>query len=413
MGFGVGLGQLIAGLLGPYYGWRLPFMIVALPALVIVLLFALTTSEPKRGGKERAIIDFNRSRNKSRSASRANRDAANDENNDDGGGGGDILTDGATVIGRRGRGGRHRVSLNDYDDGDVDEWGHFKEDADDDDDDDDDDEEDLVVSVGGLSTSLHHKRRSSSNSNRNTSAGIELTTRTSSTHQATGGAVGTGKHEAVRSGESGEQRQDRHGIAQSNSGAELFPTLSQSNTHMSQLLGWAEDGRTVDTSVGARQQRQGQVPFPHQQIDIDACSPRSDNESVVHVINDIDFVPAHGGEGAATQFDKGDVKLNRSDSIIVYEADSDDDGESVLYEEKVNFAKLKTLLSSPTVGLIFLQGIPGSLPWGVMLAFFNDFLSQQKKVPVGSSTGVLITFGLGGACGKCCCFNFHLVSFFL
>ena len=38
------------GLVGPAYGWRLPFLIVAVPALLLALLIVFTTVEPSRGG---------------------------------------------------------------------------------------------------------------------------------------------------------------------------------------------------------------------------------------------------------------------------------------------------------------------------------------------------------------------------
>jgi len=34
------------------------------------------------------------------------------------------------------------------------------------------------------------------------------------------------------------------------------------------------------------------------------------------------------------------------------------------------------------------QGLPGCLPWGMFLTFFNDFLSQQKGLSVPVATMV-------------------------
>ena len=36
----------------------------------------------------------------------------------------------------------------------------------------------------------------------------------------------------------------------------------------------------------------------------------------------------------------------------------------------------------------WLQGLPGCLPWGMFLTFFNDFLSQQKGLSVPVATMV-------------------------
>lgn len=54
-GVGVAIGQSLAGFLGPTFGWRLPFLLVSVPAFCcgFILLF---TPEPQRGRKERAIL---------------------------------------------------------------------------------------------------------------------------------------------------------------------------------------------------------------------------------------------------------------------------------------------------------------------------------------------------------------------
>jgi MFS family permease len=51
MGFGILLGQVLAGLSSPYTGWRFPFLVVALPNVLIVLLFLCTVREPRRLGR--------------------------------------------------------------------------------------------------------------------------------------------------------------------------------------------------------------------------------------------------------------------------------------------------------------------------------------------------------------------------
>ncbi len=52
MGLGIAIGQLLAGFLGPTFGWRLPFMIVAVPNFFFATLFLLTIREPARGQTE-------------------------------------------------------------------------------------------------------------------------------------------------------------------------------------------------------------------------------------------------------------------------------------------------------------------------------------------------------------------------
>ena len=51
-GPGIALGQGIAGGLGPTQGWRLPFILVAVPGLVVGLAFLLLVQEPARGAAE-------------------------------------------------------------------------------------------------------------------------------------------------------------------------------------------------------------------------------------------------------------------------------------------------------------------------------------------------------------------------
>lgn len=54
-GLGIALGQLMAGMVAPSQGWRMPFVYVALPALLVVVAFALFAKEPKRGQHEEGL----------------------------------------------------------------------------------------------------------------------------------------------------------------------------------------------------------------------------------------------------------------------------------------------------------------------------------------------------------------------
>jgi Major Facilitator Superfamily len=62
-GLGTGLGQGIAGFVGPVYGWRLPFLLVSLPAVSLGVLIALTVSDPPRGGMEVSSNNNNNNNN--------------------------------------------------------------------------------------------------------------------------------------------------------------------------------------------------------------------------------------------------------------------------------------------------------------------------------------------------------------
>lgn len=57
-GLGIAVGQLLAGFLGPQYGWHLPFIIVASPNFVLGLIFWLTIREPSRGRSEESLKEL-------------------------------------------------------------------------------------------------------------------------------------------------------------------------------------------------------------------------------------------------------------------------------------------------------------------------------------------------------------------
>ena len=68
-GFGTIVGQGFAGLAGPALGWRAPFVMVAVPTLVLAPVFWYVTPEPRRGSKERAAIERLREKRSAGSAS--------------------------------------------------------------------------------------------------------------------------------------------------------------------------------------------------------------------------------------------------------------------------------------------------------------------------------------------------------
>ena len=46
--------------------------------------------------------------------------------------------------------------------------------------------------------------------------------------------------------------------------------------------------------------------------------------------------------------------------------------------------------------MVFLQGIPGTVPWGVFFIFLNDFYSQEKGYSIIAATTIVMAVG-GGA----------------
>jgi MFS family permease len=57
-GLGIAGGQLLAGFIGPGMGWRLPFIIVAVPNFFLCALMLLTVKEPVRGVTEESLRDL-------------------------------------------------------------------------------------------------------------------------------------------------------------------------------------------------------------------------------------------------------------------------------------------------------------------------------------------------------------------
>jgi hypothetical protein len=59
-GLGISIGQGVAGFLGPSYGWRLPFLVVSIPALTCATVVLFTVQDPERGGMEQAVREHRR-----------------------------------------------------------------------------------------------------------------------------------------------------------------------------------------------------------------------------------------------------------------------------------------------------------------------------------------------------------------
>ena len=58
VGLGIGGGQLLAGITGPEYGWKISFIIVSVPNFVFLLLYALFATEPERGKSDKNTSDI-------------------------------------------------------------------------------------------------------------------------------------------------------------------------------------------------------------------------------------------------------------------------------------------------------------------------------------------------------------------
>jgi hypothetical protein len=69
------------------------------------------------------------------------------------------------------------------------------------------------------------------------------------------------------------------------------------------------------------------------------------------------------------------------------------------YVAKIDLAKLKRQLRVPSNALILAQGLPGTIPWGMLNAYFVDYLHAQKGLRVEEGTLAVSLFGLGAVVG--------------
>lgn len=61
-GAGTLVGQSIAALVAPKWGWRVPFAVVSIPAILATVIFYCCVNEPKRGGAERVLRTLKKTR---------------------------------------------------------------------------------------------------------------------------------------------------------------------------------------------------------------------------------------------------------------------------------------------------------------------------------------------------------------
>lgn len=59
-----------------------------------------------------------------------------------------------------------------------------------------------------------------------------------------------------------------------------------------------------------------------------------------------------------------------------------------VYSERITMQQSLALLRVPTNLLVFIQGLFGCLPWGVLLTYLTDYLAQNKGLSVPTATVV-------------------------
>jgi predicted MFS family arabinose efflux permease len=70
------------------------------------------------------------------------------------------------------------------------------------------------------------------------------------------------------------------------------------------------------------------------------------------------------------------------------------------YSERITWKKVRKLFKTRSVLIIFIQGFPGCLPWGMIFVFLNDYFSNDRGMTVAAATAALTAFGVGGLAGQ-------------
>ena len=112
-------------------------------------------------------------------------------------------------------------------------------------------------------------------------------------------------------------------------------------------------------------------------------------------------------EGTARERGRGDKKAEppgpgspsaRSDGSVSC-AFSSNEATHVTYGGKIDLAKLRRQLKIRSNLVILAQGLPGTVPWGMLNAYFVDYLHVQKGLSVEEGTAAVTLFGLGAVIG--------------
>lgn len=73
--------------------------------------------------------------------------------------------------------------------------------------------------------------------------------------------------------------------------------------------------------------------------------------------------------------------------------------QGVEYSEKVQFKDIKAILTNRTNVLCYLQGIPGSIPWGILPFFLIPYYEVVKGFSKEAATLLSLIFGVGATLG--------------
>lgn len=136
----------------------------------------------------------------------------------------------------------------------------------------------------------------------------------------------------------------------------------------------------------AQKQKTTEIEF---QTDHNIMNPISDSEEPsknIHVTTKVSYTIQE------TEFENN--RFGRFSSSSIQEPDD------FKYEEKIDWSKIKKIFSTPSTIIIFVQGFPGCLPWGMIFVFLNDYFSEERNMSVENATAALTCFGVGGLFGQ-------------
>mmetsp|Transcript_12246 Transcript_12246/g.51500 ORF Transcript_12246/g.51500 Transcript_12246/m.51500 type:complete len:418 (+) Transcript_12246:4776-6029(+) len=101
------------------------------------------------------------------------------------------------------------------------------------------------------------------------------------------------------------------------------------------------------------------------------------------------------GSGRGDEEEKHPPIHSPSASSSVYSSEAT----RVTYGGEISLAKLRRRLKIRSNLVILAQGLPGTVPWGMLNAYFVDYLHVQKGLSVEEGTLAVTLFGLGAVIG--------------
>ena len=388
MGAGIAGGQLLAGLVGPTLGWRVPFLMVAIPAILCALLVLFTVKEPRRGNQESAIKAIRKNK---RNCSKGSADDINEYSVCTGE---EHLSIGHEVV-------RLQPSTASIQSDTI--LGHealpagapARSTA-------------KAMAIKGSTSNAAYNDRAAVNLQKNQkhpysllpmpigtesnaadvgSIGNPLLSPTSSSgsSSSTGGyQLESGSRSAVSSdfehGRFPVHHSRNSGGGSSNSTSSSASIFAGSHCRYDVISGEETDGSSTGGDATLR------------------AGPASRNR-VKYIPN---VKPVQGEPGAKASHQKAggddddDVEdVDEDDSDVANSGDA-----AVSYSERIECSKIAQLFYTPSVVIVFAQGFPGCLPWGMIYVFLNDYFSSDRGVPVEVATAALTTFGIGGLFGQ-------------